>query len=511
MSYPKKLLRLTPTKGFVSDTPPHEVGPDFWTGCTNVLFRDGFPHRVPGSRSAYTTALATAAPTEIVHGVNCEFSDTNYWLVFESDGTAWAIESTNATQVDAALLSSVGQPFEWSSALLNGVPIVSNATDEPVYWAGANLVTLPDWTATESAGFVTVFKYHIFALDISGPGGEFPSLVKWSAAAEPGTIPNSWTPAASNEAGSVELSDAPGAVLCAYPLRDTLMIYKRSAMYAVNYVGGNNVFNFRKVQAASGTLTRRSVCDVNGKHFVVTDGDIIITDGTNRMSVGESRVKDYFFNQLDPDNYLNTFCTYNRAFDEVVIGFPTSGSEFANTALVYDVSRNAFGVRDMPAVTHAVVGFINDSSPSNNWSDRSDTWAAATDTWGSSTISGARDKLVFIHTDELEEQDTSDAVAVNASLGKYDMTMGQPDRVKFIKRIHMRCKPGYGTMLVRVGSKMRPNDSTTWSNEVSITDPEQVVNLFAQGRYISFELRTIGSTVWEVTGIELETEIRGYF
>ena len=68
MSYPKRLLRLTPTRGFVSDTPAHEVGPDFWTGADNVLFRDGFPHRLPGSRSAYTTALATAAPTEIVHG-----------------------------------------------------------------------------------------------------------------------------------------------------------------------------------------------------------------------------------------------------------------------------------------------------------------------------------------------------------------------------------------------------------------------------------------------------------
>jgi hypothetical protein len=37
------------------------------------------------------------------------------------------------------------------------------------------------------------------------------------------------------------------------------------------------------------------------------------------------------------------------------------------------------------------------------------------------------------------------------------------------------------------------------------------VNCFAQGRYISVEVRSTGSTVWELTGIELEAELRGYF
>jgi hypothetical protein len=511
VTYPKQLVRLSPKGGFVSDVDPAEVGNDYFTGISNVIFRNSYAKRIAGNRSTYTTALATAAPTQLVHAINTEQSGTNYWLLFEDDGTAWAIEGNNATQIDNTLLTSVGDPYKHSSGSLNGVPIYSNSTDEPVYWAGANVVTLTDWTATESCKFITVFKYHIFAMDISGPGGTFPNLVKWSAAAEPGTIPNSWTPSSSNEAGSVELSDAPGAMLCAYPLRDMLVLYKRSAMYGAQYVGGNNIFNFRKLQSSSGCLTRRSVCDINGKHFVVSDGDIIITDGTNRVSVGESRVKDYFFNQLDSDNYLNTFCTYHRAKDEVLIGFPTSGSEFANTALVYDIQRNAFGVRDLPAVTHAAVGFINDSTISNNWSDRSDTWADAVDTWGSSSITGATDSLVLIHTNELEQQDTNDAVAVNASVGKHDMTMGQPERVKFVKRVHIRSNGDFGTVLIRVGSKMAVNDSTTWSNEQSLTSPDSYVNLFAQGRFLSVELRSTETTRWEITGIEIETELRGYF
>lgn len=511
MSYPKKIFSLSPQRGFISDTPAHEAGPDFYTLANNVQFREGFPARILGSRTAYVTAMAAANPVQLLHAINAEVSDTNYWLLFEADGTAWAIEGTNATQIDAALLQSTSQPFEHSSALLNGLPIYSNGSDEPVFWAGGTLATLPDWTATETAQFIAVFKFHIFAMNISGPGGSFPNLVKWSAAAEPGTVPNSWTPAADNDAGDVELADSPGAVLCAYPLRDTLVFYKRASMYTAQFVGGNNVFSFRKVQSASGALTPRSVCDVNGQHFVVSDGDILLTDGTNRRSVGESRVKDWLFNQLDQNNYRNLFCTYNRGRDEVLVGFPAAGNQFCNLGLVYDLSRDCFGVRELASLAAAPVGFVNDDVESNTWADRTDTWAEATDVWGSSTISAARDSIVHVEAATLRQQDTNDAVTVGASVGKHSMHFGEPERIKFIRKVHLRARQDYGTLLVRVGGQMTPTGPITWSQERAVTAPEQVVNVQAIGRYISIEVRSNSSVPWKLTGLDLEGELRGYY
>jgi len=512
MTYPKQVFEVRPRRGFISDTPAFEAGPEFYSLANNVQFRDGFAERVLGSRSAYATALATAAPGQLLHALNAEVSDTNYWLLFEADGTAWSIEGSNAVQIDNSLLQATDQPFEHSSAVLNGLPVYSNGSDEPVYWAGANLVTLPDWTATETCQFLAVFKFHIFALNIDGPGGTFPSLLRWSSAAEPGTVPNSWTASATNDAGDVELADSPGGLVCAYPLRDTLMIYKRSAMYTAQFVGGNNVFSFRKVQSASGALAPHSVCDVNGQHFVVSDGDILLTDGTNRRSVGESRVKDWLFNQLDQDNFRNLFCSYNRGRDEVLVGFPQAGSQFANLALVYDINQDSFGVRDLANVACAPVGFVNDTVESNTWDDRSsDAWAGATDVWGSSTIAAARDSIVFVTADDLVQQDTGDAVTLGASLGKHSMAFDEPERVKFIKRVHVRTRENSGDLLVRVGGQMTPTGPTTWSAEVSLPEGEQVVNAFAMGRYISVEVRSNGSDVWKVTGLDLEGELRGYY
>jgi hypothetical protein len=478
---------------------------------TNVVTRGGFSQRVPASLSVYATALGATEADVFMHGVNVEYAGTNYWLVFEDIGSVWAIEGSNATAIDAGLFSTVNDPVDYSSCLLNGVAVASNGADEPVYWTGTNLATLTDWTATESAGFIAAFQYHLFALDISGPGGTFANKLKWSDAAEPGTMPDSWTPGASNQAGDAELSDSPGGLLCAYPLRDSLIIYKRSSMYQAKYVGGNNVFNFRKVQSTSGALTRRSVCDVNGMHLVVSDGDIIMTDGSNRRSLGESRVKDWLFNQLDQTNYPNLFCAYNRAQHEVIIGLPTAGAEFCNMALVYNVEMDSFGVRDLPDVTHAPVGFVNDTVDSSGWPDRTETWSAAVGEWGSSTISTARDSMVFLSADEMLQQDVTTAEVVSAYLGKYSMDFGDSARVKFLRRVHVQARNNYGTLYVRTGSQMQPNDSINWSSEVTITDPEQVVNVFAQGRYISVEVRSAGSDVWKLTGLDMEVELRGYF
>ena len=243
----------------------------------------------------------------------------------------------------------------------------------------------------------------------------------------------------------------------------------------------------------------------------MTDGDVVLFDGATRQSVGESRVKDWLFNQLDQDTYQNAFCTYNRAQGEVLIGFPSAGNTYCDTALIYNVAHDSFGVRDLNQVVWAPVGVVDDTTEANTWADRTEVWADAVGAWGSSSVSQARDSLVLVTADEMLQQDVTDAETMTAYLGKYSMTMGDAARVKFVKRVHVKAKADYGTLFVRVGSQMEPNDAITWSTEVEITDPEQIVNTFAQGRYISLEVRSAGDTAWKITGFDIELEMRGYF
>lgn len=509
MSYPKQLLRLRPTQGLVlSDTPNPEVGPQFYTSGQNVIFRQGFASRVGGSRLAYSATSFSP----ILHVRNVQLGGNNYWVVAGPD-ELFALDSGGATDITGAALTAVTNPYEWASALLNGIPIFTNGADLLQYWDGNtanNFAALPDWPATTSCKSVATFKFHIFALDIDGPGGHFESQLKWSDAAEPGTVPSAWTPAADNEAGDVELSDTPGPLLCARTLGGSLLIYKRSAIYQADYVGGNNIFEFRRSLNNLGALTRRAVADLKEGHLVVTDGDIVITDGVNARSIGEARQKRFLFTNLDQDNYQNLFVAHYRSKGETWICFPESGNQFCTKALVYDSAHDAFGIRDLDAVTSADLGIVDDTAPASDWDSDSDAWDDDPSAWNASGFSAALDSFVTASGDELTQHDTDDLVATPAGVGKYDITFDEPERIKFVKRLHVRASQGFVSLLVRVGGRMTPTDTIAWSDEVELLEPEQIVNATCVGRYISFEVRSIGTDVWTVSGVELEAELRGY-
>ena len=509
MSYPKKALKLKPTHGLNFDIPANETSEEFYTAGDNVIFRQGFASRTGGYRAVYGTL-----PSAVYHLLNVRVDTTNFWLTWGA-ASVHALETSNEHDIEGSALQTVTQPYQYSSTILNGIPVFSNSLDSPQYWTGDvgdNFATLTDWPASTICKSIAAAKYHLFAMDIDGPSGHFESQVLWSNAAEPGTIPDSWTPAADNEAGSAELSDTPGPVLCMVPLRGSYIFYKRSSTYAADYVGGNEVFAFRTLLTSSGALTRHSVCDINGQHFVVTDGDIILTDGTNRLSVAQGRMKDYLFATLDQTNYENLFVIYNRGRNEVWVCYPETGNTYCTTALVYDVANDAFGIRDLATVKCAAIGIVNDTDPDESWAAATYTWDAATQYWGTSNFSLAVESMVLGYGTTMEMQDTDDAVATASSVGKYDLTFGDSERIKCVKRVHVRTASGSGTLYVRVGSKMHPNDSMTWATEVELdTATSQIVDAFAQGRYISVEVRSDDTDVWTVTGIDLEAELRGYF
>jgi hypothetical protein len=508
VSYPRKVLQLRPHRGIASDVPAHEVSNDFYTTGQNVCFRNGNAQRIGGSRGVYGTL-----PSAVRHMLNARIGSTNFWLFFGVSSVV-ARETSNSNDITGAALSNVPAPWYYSSTLLNGLPVFTNGLELPRYWAGAvgtPFATLPGWPAGTICKSIAAFKGFLFALDIDGPGGHFENEVMWSDAAAAGSVPATWTPSATNLAGFAYLSDTPGPAMCAVPLRGSLIVYKRSGTYAFDLVNDiNQVFSVRTLFTSSGALTRHAVADINGRHFVVGDGDIFITDGTSRASVAQGRMKDYLFGQIDQTNYENLFVIYHRAKNEVWVCYPESGNTFCTKALVYDVANDAFGVRDLASVTCAAIGVVNDTATSEAYDVHPETFDSVSRFFNAENFSLAAESLLVGYSTTASMQDTGDAVTVAGLVGRYDMTFGDPERVKLVRRVHVRAQPGCGTLYVRAGGRMTPNGSIAWSSEYTLTEPNQLAPLFAAGRYISIEIRGAGAEVWVIAGADVEYELRGY-
>src|SRR5690606_277413 len=198
----------------------------------------------------------------------------------------------------------------------------------------------------------------------------------------------------------------------------------------------------------------------------------------------------FLFDQIDQDNYENLFVVYHRAKNEVWTCFPESGNTFCTLALVYDVSNDEWGILKLPEVTCAAVGVVNDESTSEVIDDQDIIIDQDNRLLNQANFSLATESLVTAAGDTLTVHDTSDTVHVEAKVARHDLHFGDPARVKFVKRVHIRAEPGSGTLYVRLGARMTTDSPITWGGEVELPEGQQIVNAFAQGRYISIEIRS---------------------
>lgn len=512
MSYPKKLLRFRPTRGLALDLPANEVSPDFWTSGANTVFRNGFAERIRGSRSVYTQNLTN--PVFHIQNVRAPggVSESNFWLTFGT-GEIVALETSNRDDISGSSLTPVTSPWQWSSTLLNNIPCFTNGLDAPRYWAGdvsTPTADLPGWPAGTICKSLFAFKFHLFALDIDGPSGHFESQILWSDAAAPGSVPSTWIAAATNEAGDTIAADTSGPCMCGVVLQDTALVFKRSSTYAINY-GGARVFTIKLLDGDRGALTRHAAVDVGGQVFVVTDGDVMLTDGVNWKSVAEGRVRNYLFSQLDQSSYENLFVVHHRSRNEVWLCYPATGNTYCTEAIIYNVATDTWGVRALNLCTHADVGVVNDLSPDESWDGDSDTWDSDLSIWNSANFSLAVEQIIVANASAtLKLEDTDDATTLDASLFRRDLTMDAPEREKFARRLHVHTNDAPGTLYCRVGARRSVTDAVTWDTERALVPPASFINVRALGCFISVEIRSQDDDLWQVPGFDLEYELRGY-
>jgi hypothetical protein len=504
MSYPKKLFKLTPTKGLVSDLPPYELAPEAWSSVVNMHPQNGGMRLARPLDQAYGTLLDVP-----FHVQNVQAQGQNWWLYWGADSIS-AVETSNP-HVDvtpgAGLLPVT--PKDIISTTLNGLSIFTNGFDAPHWWsgdAGDDFEPLPDWPVGTVARGIAAGAYHVFAFDIDGPGGQFPSKVMWSDAAPPGAVPGSWTPSAANQAGDTELAQTPGRVQCMVPLRGSYAFYKTSSMYLADFVEGNFVYAFRPALTQCGAYTRKSVVDLGGKHLVVTDGDVVITDGVNVQSIADDRVRRYLFGQISQEHFELLSVVYHQAASQVWIYFPEAGQTLCTLALVLDLTKQTWGSRALSAVRHAATGYVNDTESSMLWDAVAEEWEAEGLLWNAENYSSSTRGLVLADGSMLNLVGRAGEFSAGY-LERLSLSLGEAERFKFVRRVHVRGEGG--TVYVRIGTQAVADGAVTWSAEQPlILGQDPFVNCSVQGRYISVSIRVPTDSL--ITYLALEAELRGY-
>ena len=530
------LTEFRPTST-IQDVPPSEVPPEFWTDLRNFYMRVSYAQRISGLSQFFADWTDPA-----VNVINVQQATSNFWVVMGNSTVQVIDQAGTVTDITPAVYVGPIDPATANSTPINGFPVQSFNQNPPTFWdkqVGNICAPLPGWPATTTARSIRSFKQFLIAMNMVESGNEFPDKLRWSNAAEPGTVPTEWTASPTNEAGDTTLADTTGGIIDGLSLRGQFIIYKNHSTYLCNFVGGTFVFTFRKFLTTSGILANNCVTEAEGRHIVMTDGDVLLHDGQNVRSLLDKKLRRFIFLQIDSDNFANSFVFNYRAAKEVWICFPTAGFEFPNLAVIWDYAHDLLSIRELNETwSHAQSGLVLSTTQALDWDSQTDTWDASQGTWNRAQFTGAFERVlssVAVSTPDGFSDTTGDGnarllfvddtttnrvdEAIVGQITRESLDLGTPESMKYVRRVWPRVNGPTGvTIRIRVGVQNDPTEAITWSPLQDFRlNEDDFLNFDLSGRYISVRFEDDGTpgadpnNVWQVHGFDLEYTFQGDF
>jgi len=189
-------------------------------------------------------------------------------------------------------------------------------------------------------------------------------VVRTSDVAVPGSVPNNWNPFISGVNTADEITLAETAVIKDLKaLQGNMYIYSTNSIHALKTTGNVNApVTFNSVTDEYGCLTTGGVVEYDGKHFVIGRNDIYVFAGNpgNIQSLADKRVRNYFFDRINPTFEQRLFTLLNHRETEIWICYPTvsSLSGECDEALIWNYRDNTWTIRDLNNVVSGDSGPI---------------------------------------------------------------------------------------------------------------------------------------------------------
>lgn len=507
--------------GVVYDTDPKLLPENAWSAGRNIRFIDNELVKSKGESAVYTTPAVD--PSWLLP---VQTDSTYYWVYpslakcYVTDGTTNTniTRQTTGADVDYSATADIG----WNGGVIGGVPVINNGVDDPQMWTPQNtstkLVSLTHsagqtWSSQSwAARVIRPFKQFLIALDMTESSTRERQKIRWSHPADSGAVPSTWDEAdTTKDAGAHYLDEGGGSLVDCLPLGDTNIIYKDSQTIGMQYIGGQFIFRFYSIFKESGLLTRRCVKPFYGKHFCVTNGDVIVHDGNTIESVLNHKTRDWLFSAIDSTNYQRTFVSPNYQKNEMWICFPNSGSSYANLALIWNFKDNTTTVRELPNVKHIGYGLV-DPAGAANWNSDSETWDLDDKQWGEVDYSPTVIKnlmagsTLFYLGDDTEQSNGTNLTCYAERTG---LDFGDPNLVKYIKRVWPRLETT-GDITFSVGQQMERSDAITWT-DYTFSSGDAKIDVDVSGRFIAFKISSNTNVTWSCKDYDVEFEMKGRF
>lgn len=155
----------------------------------------------------------------------------------------------------------------------------------------------------------------------------YPVTVQWSQAFGLNQAPQTWTPTITNVANQLEVP-LRGPALDAFPCNGQFFLcsYWDTVVFSpINYsTTSAPILGVRLYNQGRGLLSSNCWANTDQSVYGIDARDVWVFDGTNFTGIGNQRVKNWLFDNIDPAYYDRVFMENNSQKSQIEIYYPTT-------------------------------------------------------------------------------------------------------------------------------------------------------------------------------------------
>ena len=327
-----------------------------WGGSKTGQFTSTLSSSINASVTSLTMASSTSFPSSGTVLIGTELitytansGGTLSGLTRGAKGTTAATHSSGATVTDASSFFAwnaatsgdvITAPGLWSLDNFGNKLIATINGGEAFEWdsnptgATSTRATIITGAPTASAfSLVSTPDRHLLFFGtettIGTKSTQDPMFVRFSSQEDI----NTYTPSATNTAGSQRLADG-SKVVGAIRGRDAIYVWTDTALFTMRFVGPPFTFSFQQVGTNCGLIGQNAAVEVDGTAYWMSENGFFRYAG--RLESLPCLVEDHVFDDINttPKQHINA--GLNNLFGEVIWFYPNSGSGTVNRMVAYN-------------------------------------------------------------------------------------------------------------------------------------------------------------------------------
>jgi hypothetical protein len=215
--------------------------------------------------------------------------------------------------------------------------------------------------------FVSDTSRFVFAFGANDYGSavQNPMLVRWS---DQESLIN-WTPAATNQAGSIQFSRGSELVTC-LQTRQEIVVWTDSALYSLQYVGAPAVWRSELLADNISIVGPNTAAVASGVVYWMGVDKFYKYDG--RVQTLRCDLRQYIFSDINQSQWQQVFAGTNEGFNEVWWYYCSAGSTAVDKYVVYNYAEDIWyygnlgrtawldsGLRDYPLAATYTRNLVN--------------------------------------------------------------------------------------------------------------------------------------------------------